>query len=230
MAFFIFSPHILDAQMDHSEEDCVVVIMLSHGDFKDPSWSKPGFDEHTILNHNQLSFICSKDMYYRLQTIFQYFTNENCPTLKDKPRIFFIQACQGNRLDSGIDLVDMDRNAIDDSYDSVSSIDNDELKHIHPVLPQKDFLVAYSTSPKHYSFRSPETGTWFIKELCKELDESWKDRDLLNMLTCVARKVAIDCESKSKIVLYDKRKQIPCISSMLTKLVFFQKTAENIVE
>lgn len=155
-----------------------------------------------------MSFINSKDTYYPLEEIFQYFTNENCPTLKDKPRLFFIQACQGKQLDSGIDLVEMDGNVNHDNYDSVPSIDNNALRppiDSDSVMPKMDFLLAYSTSPKHYSFRCEETGTWFIKELCRQLDENRENRDYLNMLTCVSRRVAINYESSNKFALYDKK-------------------------
>lgn len=50
--------------------------------------------------------IAAHDNEYNLASIFHYFTDEQCPTLKGKPRIFFIQACQGNQLDSGIDLIE----------------------------------------------------------------------------------------------------------------------------
>lgn len=220
-----------DTQTDHSDEDGVVVIMLSHGDSRDPLYNRPDFTSHTILNHDQWSFIQAQDTFYPLQKIFQYLTNDNCPTLRGKPRLFFIQACQGTQLDSGFGVEDFDRNGNRDSSDSMGHVRCErKCSQMETVLPHEDFLVAYSTFPTYASFRNPTQGTWFIQELCEELDANDGGRDLLNMLTHISRRIALNRESFHDDDRLDKKKQVPCVSSMLTKLLIFPKKDDHIVD
>lgn len=191
---------------------------MSHGELDNFVDKKTGESHHSILSHDQYSYIHARDDLYPLQWIFKYFTDERCPTLRDKPRIFFIQACQGDKLDAGIKLV-LNRK----KRSETDGIGIQELG-MSPVLPHKDFLIAYSTLPGYYSFRNSSSGAWFIRELCKELNSNDGFRNLMSMLTYVMQTIAFDYESQNADNRnYDKKKQIPCIVSMLTKLVFFPK-------
>lgn len=75
-----------------------------------------------------------------------------------------------------------------------------------------------------YSWRHCVNGSWFIQALCIGLDTYGFKHDLLTILTFVLRKVATDHESN---VLnnrsMNKQKLMPCIESMLTKLVKFER-------
>lgn len=95
---------------------------------------------------------------------------------------------------------------------------------MNPVLPHKDFLIAFSTLPGFYSFRNNVNGSWFIQELCQELNENDGSHHLLSVLTNVKRTIAYDYEStNANNSNLDQKKQISCVMSMLTKLVFFPK-------
>lgn len=72
------------AEKDHSENDCICIVVLSHG---------------------ELGFIYARNGKYRLDSILSYFTDNRCPSLAGKPRLFFVQACQGTQLDGGITLI-----------------------------------------------------------------------------------------------------------------------------
>ena len=39
--------------------------------------------------------------------MWQPFTADRCPSLAGKPKLFFIQACQGNRMDKGVEVMVM---------------------------------------------------------------------------------------------------------------------------
>jgi Caspase domain len=71
------------SQLDHSTNDCVVVCILSHG---------------------ELGYIYAKDVQYKLDSVWGSFTANHCPSLAGKPKLFFIQACQGDMLDGGVVL------------------------------------------------------------------------------------------------------------------------------
>ncbi|PSN50060.1 hypothetical protein C0J52_04212 [Blattella germanica] len=75
----------------------------------------------------------------------------------------------------------------------------------------------------HYSWRNPRQGSWFIQALCEELRINGQKRDLLTMMTFVCRRVAIDYQSFVPDDDHmDRKKQIPSITSMLTRLVYFR--------
>lgn len=72
------------------------------------------------------------------------------------------------------------------------------------------------------AWRNPK-GSWFIEALCDALNKYGYVHDLLTILTLVNRNVAIEFESNSTDPKMNKKKQIPCITSMLTRFVKFEK-------
>lgn len=241
--------------MDHSDNDCLVVIVLSHGELVPFMDYASGDESNTILSHDLMSYVHSRDTKYPLQMIWSYFTDEGCPSLKNKPRIFLIQACQGSQTDPGMKMISIkggrtESDSIDISLDSIPlelkrceplrlrmaqrgmSIDETdgvpyEVHKVQPILPQQDFLITYASLPGYYSFRNTLNGAWFIQTLCKELDEREDDYDLMRILTLVSQTVAYDYESHSYDNELDLKKQIPCIVSMLTKILLFPKTGRH---
>lgn len=244
----------LVSAMDHSDNDCLVVIVLSHGELVPYIDFSSGDESNTILSHDLMSYVHSRNTKYPLQMIWSYFTDESCPSLKNKPRLFLIQACQGSQTDPGMKLVFKRRmttesDSIDDSFDSIPlelkrrepmmmaqrgmSIDETdgvpyEPIEVKPILPQKDFLIAYASLPGYYSFRNTLNGAWFIQTLCKELDAREVHHDFMKILTLVSQTVAYDYESHSYDTELDLKKQIPCVVSMLTKLLLFPITVKQI--
>lgn len=178
------------ASQNHEDNDCLVVIILSHGD---------------------LGYICANDFKYKLADICGYFTPNNCPTLAGKPKLFFVQACQGYGLDAGVTL---QRVVETESSSSMS----------YKIPLHADFLIAYSTIPGYFSWRSKRNGSWFIQSLCAELEANGKRLDLISLLTFVCRRVAVDFESNNPDdPEKHKQKQIPCITTMLTRIVLFKE-------
>lgn len=200
---------------DHSDNDCLVVILMTHGELL-PVYNKALDDEcNTVLSHELVSYILAKDQRFALQKVFKYFTNENCPTLANKPRLFFIQACQGSELDEGIEL--------HRSASKEVEIDSSPYKLKQPILPHADFFIAYASLPGFASFRNNVDGSWFIQALCRVLNQFKYQYDLMHILTITCQTVAYEFESKSLDPTLDKMKQMPCIQSMLTKLVVFKE-------
>lgn len=214
---FLCGLFISVAEMDHSDHDCLVVIVLTHGDLEPYYDVDSGMMVNTLLSHDLMGYIHARDKRYPLQTLWRFFTNENCPSLKDKPRVFLIQACQGDKTDPGFRM--KAKRSVTVEPDSISF----EPVKVHPILPQTDFLVAYASLPGFYSFRNIENGSWFIQALCKELNERKHNYDLLKILTFATQTVAYDYQSRSYDPELDEKKQIPCVVSMLTKMIMFPK-------
>lgn len=174
---------------DHSNNDCLVVCVLSHGD-RGNLWARDG---------------C-----YPIDDLYSNFTGERCLTLAGKPKLFFIQACQGDSFDRGV--VVQHNQDVADSAASYYKIPN-----------WADFLIVYSTVVGHYSWRNPDKGSWFVQALVEILDKHSKDMDLLSMMTLVSWKVAYNFVSSSNQPEYHGNKQVPCVTSMLTRRVWFNR-------
>ncbi|XP_070544304.1 caspase-7-like [Ptychodera flava] len=177
------------AKEDHSDRDCLAVAILTHG------------DEDTVYG---------RDGPIMVDQMLGYFRGDVCPTLVGKPKLFFIQACRGHKLDDGVTL---------DDYDDVDGGRPQRL----PV--EADFLVCYATVNGYYSWRNPSRGSWFVQALCHVLKYCGEKMDMLRIMTRVSKIVAYEYESNTgtseELIKMHKKKQIPCIVSMLTKDLYF---------
>lgn len=159
-----------------------------------------------ILSHGSEEVIYGVDgVPVAMFDLFQPFTSEKCPSLHHKPKFFIINACRGDLEDKGAVTISLhDKKTMDKDADP-------EKQHqvIQDIIPNlKDFIVAYSTVPKHVSWRHQNDGSWFVQSLAKVFDEFAAVKDVVNMLIKVNSEVA-----KNGI-------QIPAPQIMLTKTWF----------
>ncbi|XP_051945011.1 caspase-3b isoform X2 [Xyrauchen texanus] len=159
-----------------------------------------------LLSHGEDGKIYGTDKSIDLKELTGLFRGDRCSTLVGKPKLFIIQACRGSDLDSGIEC------------DSVS--DSEGTQRI-PV--EADFLYAYSTAPGYYSWRNCSNGSWFISSLCEMLKTYARQLEIMQIMTRVNHKVALDFQSSSNLPGFSGMKQIPCIVSMLTKELYLPK-------
>lgn len=91
------------------------------------------------------------------------------------------------------------------------------------------FAKVFDLFEGFYSWRNTTNGSWFIQSLVNELNSNGKNYDILTLLTFVNRRVATDFESCDESrPIFDKQKQIPCVTSMLTRILrFTDKTQQN---
>ncbi|CAL1614289.1 unnamed protein product [Knipowitschia caucasica] len=132
-----------------------------------------------ILSHGNEDGIFGTDKLITLEDITKYFKGDKCKTLVGKPKLFFIQACRGKKLDEGVILKGVGEA-------------NGPLQQKIPV--EADFFYAYATAPGYYAWRDETDGSWFIQSLCGILSKH-KDLELLQIMTRVNRKVAFEFES-----------------------------------
>ena len=62
---------------DHTDADCIFVAVLSHG---------------------EMGILYASDQPFKPDRLWCHFNAEKCPTLAAKPKLFFIQACQGDQV------------------------------------------------------------------------------------------------------------------------------------
>ncbi|XP_047198674.1 interferon-inducible double-stranded RNA-dependent protein kinase activator A homolog isoform X2 [Hippoglossus stenolepis] len=171
---------------DHRQMDCVACCVLSHG----LEGRVYGVDTQTVD---------IKDLKEPLNAL-------NCPTLAEKPKLFFVQACQGQK--------EQDAVYIEADGPEPSLVCNDALKDSIPT--EADFLMSMATVPSFVSFRDKKKGTWFIQSLCKNLVELVPGGlDLLSILTKVNDDVSLKTKTEGE------KKQMPQQASTLRKNVVF---------
>lgn len=134
------------------DEDALVVCVLSHGE----EGCVFGTDGQKVM----------------LRQLTHPFTSGQAPTLAGKPKMFFIQACQGNGYQRGAvpcpprPRQEGERN---ESLEEDAGPVNGET-----VPSDADFLLGMATVPECKSFRHTTAGSIYIQELCRQLERSAK--------------------------------------------------------
>ena len=120
-------------QKDHSQFDAFVFIIMTHGNHQDSIFGVDGRKA-------------------RVEDIMTEFNGATCPSLRGKPKLFFIQACRG----SPVNLPSDDENSDYRGCNPDSTLSRG-------LCPQEaDFLLAFSTAPGYLSWRD-DAGARFIQ-------------------------------------------------------------------
>lgn len=197
------------AKQDHTDHSCLIVCILSYGN---------------------LGMLYAHDKCYKANSIWSYFTpgkngsdKEKTLTLTGKPKLFFIQACQERKISKSTTqhLQRIQMLTVPDDGTSKSSKEFRLPNHA-------DFLIAYSTMSGHYSWSNSESGSWFIEALCNILNQFGTQYDLLTLLTSVCRCVHEKYENASDNIKNIQTKEVPYITSMLTRLVKFKAVNSDV--
>ncbi|XP_045139398.1 putative ankyrin repeat protein RF_0381 isoform X2 [Portunus trituberculatus] len=109
--------------------DCIVVCVLSHG-----------------IRHD--TFMTSDNRLMTVDEIHSYFTDDKCPHLKGKPKLFLFNYCR-------------DTNSQDD-LKTQGSRENP---------PLEDHITIYATIEGKYALRNPWKGTYFTEAMTKMLSQ-----------------------------------------------------------
>lgn len=199
---FFFHVELPVSRLNHSKNDCLLVVVMTHG------------DEKTISCY---------DADYSIEKLIKPFTDRFCPSLRGKPRIFLIQSCRGSSIDGGVKIQPKQmtnsryilKKRQSDVFDN--AIYGQEKITFRFEMPpiEKDFIILRTTMLGYVSFRNPDMGSWFIQEFCNKLELN-SNEDLLSILTHTNRAVS---EKESNPHKY---KEVLCISTMLTRLVYFK--------
>nr|XP_057924755.1 caspase-8 isoform X2 [Doryrhamphus excisus] len=179
------------AGRNFSDEDAVVVCLLSHG-------------ENNSVFGTDIKAVSIRELTLP-------FTSGRAPTLAGKPKLFFIQACQGDGYQTG--SLPCPQKPREGGEDKSSRLEEDAGPIYCETVPSDaDFLFGMATVPECKSFRNTSTGSIYIQELCKQLRLSAKspcEEDILSILTRVNREVSRG--------VYLKHKQMPQPKYTLTK-------------
>ncbi|NWR66504.1 CASP9 protein, partial [Bucorvus abyssinicus] len=194
------------AELDHCALDCCVVVILSHG---------------CQTSHIQFpgGVYGTDGKPIPIEQIVNYFNGSNCPSLRGKPKLFFIQACGGDQRDRGF-VVDCPSprdeapggSLASDAAPFQSTPGNvDEPDAVACLPTPSDILVSYSTFPGYVSWREASSGSWYVETLDNVLEQYAHSEDLLSMLLHVSHAVSAK----------GRYKQIPGCFNFLRKKFFF---------
>lgn len=173
---------------DHSQMDCVVCCVLSHG----LEGSVYGVDGRTV----------------KLRELIEPFDGSRCPSLAKKPKLFFIQACQGTREQTAV--------VIQTDGPGPTTVCCDAVKVTELIPSDADFLLGMATVPSYTSYRERSHGTWFIQTLCQNLVQMVpSEYDIVSIMTKVNADVSRRTDESGI------KKQMPQPAFSLRKKVIF---------
>jgi hypothetical protein len=172
------------AKLNYEKYDCFLCVVMSHGN-----------DEKIVtIDNKAISF---DEIMAPIK---------QCPTLINKPKLFFFQACRGenemvNRQDSDVSTSSGNNpfefeeipNKSTASTSHSSNRKND--KKWTFIKYEADLLVYYATKKHYYAFaNNTNKGTKFIESVCEVFNEAYKglpnNLSLNQMITIINAKVA----------------------------------------
>ena len=139
---------------DHKDYDSFVCCILSHG-----------AEGQVYGSDTQLIKI--RDLSRKLA---------DCESLRGKPKIFFIQACQGHEKPEQVP-----------QPDHVQEEDSDPDKDVAFLPRDSDLFIGYATTPETVALRHPKVGSWYIQELCEVLRNNMLGENKLDLVTMVTK-------------------------------------------
>jgi hypothetical protein len=195
------------AERDHSESDCFLCVVMSHG------------NEDKIVTRDNLKMSYKEIM----EPI------KMCKSLENKPKLFFFQACRGDheieiaRRPDSAESNSSGHITRDDQHQPDNTSDSDGPNTNKKTLgyAESDLLVYNATIPKHYAYGTVTNGTYFIQSVCNVFrEEAYKNLPnnlpLSQMITIINKRVKET----------DKEIQVAESTNRLLKEVFF--TPKNV--
>ena len=182
------------SKLDHSLSDCFLCVIMSHGNDN----YVQGIDGTEVANDG---------MHIQEEAV-AHFANNKCPSLKNKPKLFFLDFCR-NVLKKTQDVNPLVKETLHNSCSQTASCSD-----------INDFHFSFSTLLKFSSFRNPQRGNWYIQELTSVMEEFCHSRTLNQMILVIKRRLSekakinmaqtgvIECMLRYEIAFKPKRKRV----------------------
>ncbi|XP_055447148.1 caspase-2 isoform X2 [Bubalus kerabau] len=116
----------------------------------------------------------------QLQEVFRLFDNANCPSLQNKPKMFFIQACRGDETDRGVDLQDGKNHDRSPKCEESDASGEELLKTRLPT--RSDMICGYACLRGTAAMRNTKRGSWYVEALTQVFSERACDMHVADML------------------------------------------------
>ncbi|XP_056332175.1 caspase a [Danio aesculapii] len=122
---------------EHKYSDSAFVVIMSHGK-RDAIM---GVHYHKTNNPSDS---------FPVDNVYRHLNSENCPALRNKPKVILIQACRGGEHGRVW--------ASDGEPDESMEIEDDDFVH-----KEKDFISLMSCTPDTKSYRHVQNGTFYVQ-------------------------------------------------------------------
>ncbi|XP_050413885.2 caspase-3 [Patella vulgata] len=153
------------SRKDHLNYECFVMIVMSHGS----KGNIYGVDGEEV----------------EIERLTNCFNKVNCPSLKGKPKLFFIQACQDVKQENITQTVITEEEiSISKKMDKLR-ISKDASDGDGEAASMTDFVIAMATMPGYVSWRRIDIGTWFIQAIVYIFKNYSHQRDINGLMTYV---------------------------------------------
>ncbi|XP_078495014.1 caspase-2-like [Ciona intestinalis] len=175
-----------------------------------------------VMSHGDAGcFFGSDGVAVAIDYMVNFFSNQNCHSLQNIPKIFLIQACQGDEYDMGVDEVDGPTQAPVGDVDNTSTSSSND--HIKNKLPQKsDILICQATMNGFAAVRNSKHGSWYIQAVVRVLARHAHDTHFLDMMIKV-NNILKDMEAWYPDTDHHRCKQMSVIkeNTLTNKIYFF---------
>jgi hypothetical protein len=169
---------------------CFVCVIMSHGHTQSQIF---GVDHNSVHLIDQL-----------IAPI------KECPSLRGKPKLFFVNACRGDSKNVFVE------DESDSLFRSVHDLDDEMDSLVHK---DADVLIHYATVESMQAIRNTATGSYFIQAMCYVLDNyARKENVEISLLLCKV----------NDIVATEFEVQMPEISSTLRNLFYFNLNRDTL--
>ncbi|XP_071479489.1 caspase-3-like [Diadema antillarum] len=168
-----------------------------------------------FMSHGDREGICGKDgSVISVEEIKEIFSGRNCPELRGKPKIFFFQACRGDKVTTSatdksvqpmsqpsrsitrgadflnlVDREDESAKGVDDAFAACQSSGIPQPVELDNVPDNAHMFIAHATCEGYVALRDNVNGSWFIQALCEELIAGAHLYDLSTIMTKVSGRV-----------------------------------------
>ncbi|XP_019789420.2 caspase-2 isoform X1 [Tursiops truncatus] len=134
-----------------------------------------------LLSHGMEGGVYGVDgMLLQLQEVFRLFDNANCPSLQNKPKMFFIQACRGDETDRGVDQQDGKNHERSLECEESDASKEEGLKMRLPT--RSDMICGYACLRGTAAMRNTKRGSWYVEALTQVFCERACDKHVADML------------------------------------------------
>ncbi|CAH1239892.1 CASP10 [Branchiostoma lanceolatum] len=166
-----------EALIDHTNDGCFVCVIMSHG-------------EHGMVCGTDETYVDIKN------GLVKHLSGSACPSLAGKPKVFIIQACQGDKEQSG---------SLSNSDATPSCTNN--LRAF--ISDEADVFLGLATAPGCVAQRDENEGAPYINKIVEVLGREGQEQDLVTMMTMVNDE------------MNEKSKNVSSSFSTLRKKLFF---------
>lgn len=145
-----------------AKTESFVLALMSHGEMQDDMHDRVEFSGGEICKVNEIE---------------DFFSNAECRSLREKPKVLIFPFCRGEAPDFGVARLETD--SILEATPRVN-------RHMET---RSDMLVCYASVRGFQALRDPEAGSWYIQAFCQVLAEYAHEMHLEDMLKLIGDKL-----------------------------------------